>query len=324
MISMGFKEDLETILSASSQEQRHIWLFSATMGPDVRKVADKFLKEPRYVQVNRNEVLSSTVEQVFYAVRESNKLDILCKIVDFAENFYGIVFCQTKNLVADVTRCLTERGYKVDCLHGDKDQRSREHTINRFRNKQVSILVCTDVASRGLDVKDVSHVINYSIPRELESYVHRIGRTARSGKKGIAMSLVTPNQRYIVGQLEKITKSSIKEGILPSRKDIGVKKVTAVLENFKRQGDFGRALSLLGEDWKSTLKGMTSEEVASRFLSMSFADLFEDKEREKLNLGARPPKDHKERNRLKEKTAPWLRNKYSSPKKSRFHSHRPK
>ena len=227
--------------------------------------------------------------------------------------------------MVDLTRYLTERLYKVDCLHGDKDQRSRENTINAFRQRKVSILVCTDVTSRGLDVKDVSHVVNYSIPRELESYVHRIGRTARSGKKGIAMSLVTPSHRHLIGRLEQITKSKIKEGILPTRKDIGTKKVTAVLNNFKLQGNFGRAQVLLDESWKTTLSTMTVEEVASRFLSMSFPDLFEDKEREKYTLGApsqsreRAPKDQKERHRRDGKTPPWQRSKYSNPSKSSFH-----
>ena len=127
-------------------------------------------------------------------------------------------------MVVDLTRYLSERGYKTDCLHGDKDQWSREKTIAAFKEKRLQVLVCTDVASRGLDVKDVSHVINYSIPRELELYVHRIGRTARSGKKGIAMSLVTPSHRPFIARLEQITKSKIKEGVLPTRKDIGIKK----------------------------------------------------------------------------------------------------
>lgn len=348
MISMGFKEALETILQATSRETSHIWLFSATMSPEVRRVADTYLQSPRFVQSNRTEVLSNTVEQLFYATREANKPEILCKIIEAAHDFYGIVFCQTKALVVDLTRYLHEQGYKVDCLHGDKDQRSREHTTQAFRDKRVKILVCTDVASRGLDVKDVTHVINYSIPRELESYVHRIGRTARSGKKGIAISLVTPSHRHLIPRLEQITKSKIKEGILPTRKDIGIKKISGVFSRFKGQENFGRAQALFDEDWKKALAGMSAEEVAARFLAMSFPELFEDREREKLNLGAHqqrfvprqeqgrpqqqkqvrsetghysPRKEFKPRqgkgsdrskDQYEKKTPPWKRNKYSA------------
>lgn len=283
MISMGFKDDLETILQ--NMPKSNVWLFSATMSQGVRRVADNYLKQPQVVQVNRVEVLSNTVEQVFYATRDANKPEILCKIIEAAEDFYGIIFCQTKVLVIDLTQYLTERGYKVDCLHGDKEQRARERTIQAFRDRRVTILVCTDVASRGLDVKDVTHVINYSIPRELDSYVHRIGRTARSGKNGIAISLVTPSHRHLINRLEHMTKSKIKEGVLPTRKDIGTKKVNAVLEKFKSQKSFAKAQELLSEDWKKTVSQMKPEEIASRFLMLNFPDLFDDKDKERLNLG---------------------------------------
>ncbi len=286
MISMGFKDDLETILKSAPRETSKIWLFSATMSSEVRRVADKYLRTPKVIQVNRTEVLSATVEQLYYATRESNKPDILCKIIDAAEDFYGLVFCQTKALVVDLTSYLSERGYKVDNLHGDKDQRSREATTQAFRDRRVQILICTDVASRGLDVKDVSHVINYSIPRELDSYVHRIGRTARSGKKGTAISLVTPSHRHLIGRLETMTKSKIKEGILPTRKDIGSKKVTAVLDKFNNQGAFSKAMELLDQSWKESLAKMTAEEVASRFLMMNFPDLFAaEGDRDRVTLG---------------------------------------
>jgi len=285
MISMGFKDDMDVILGKAPKEQSKTWLFSATMSGDVRKVADRHLKNPKFVQVNRSEVLSTTVEQIFYACRDSNKPDILCKIIEAAHDFYGIVFCQTKLLVVDLTRYLSEQGYKVDNLHGDKDQRSREQTTQAFRDRRVKILICTDVAARGLDISDVTHVINYSIPRELESYVHRIGRTARGGKKGVAISLVTPSHRHLIMRLEKMTKSKIKEGVLPTRKDIGTKKVKKILSEFNGQVNFGRAQELLDPDWISSLAGMTVEEVAARFISMSFPSLFEDKEREKHNLG---------------------------------------
>lgn len=281
MISMGFKDDLETILKASPREESQIWLFSATMSKEVRRVADTYLRNPKQVQVNRTEMLSNTVEQLYYFTRESDKPEILCKLIESAEDFYGIVFCQTKALVTDLTQYLQERGYKVDCLHGDKDQTARERTMQAFRTKRVSMLICTDVASRGLDVKDITHVINYSIPRELDIYVHRIGRTARSGKSGIAMSLVTPSHRQLIGRIESMTKSRMKEGKIPSRRDIGAKRALKILGQFKEQNAFPKAIDLLGEEWKQTVAEMSPEEIVGRFLVLNSPDLFIEREEPK-------------------------------------------
>ncbi len=271
MISMGFKKDMDKILSRVSNA--NTWLFSATMSTEVRKVADKFLKDPKHVQVNRVEMLSATVEQVFYPVREANKPEIVCKLIDAAEDFYGLIFCQTKSMVQTLTHLLTERGYRADCLHGDRDQSARERTMRSFREHKVNILVCTDVASRGLDVKDVSHVMNYSLPRELDSYVHRIGRTARSGQNGIAMSLVSPSQRELVFRIERMTKSKMREGAIPTRKEIGQKKINKMFETFMAQ-PFERAQTLLTKEWSEALANMPVDEIAARFLTMSFKDLF--------------------------------------------------
>ncbi len=274
MISMGFKDDLETILGSVPPGMSNTWLFSATMSPDVRKVADKYLKSPKHVQVNRTEVLPENIEQIYYCTQESNKPEVLCKLIDAADDFYGIVFCQTKSLVQDLTQYLKGRSYSVDCLHGDMEQPARERTMQSFRDRKVSVLICTDVASRGLDVRDITHVINYSIPRELDSYVHRIGRTARSGKAGFAMSLVTPSHRGLIGRIEKMTKSRMNEGKIPTRKDIGARKVTAALTKYQAQANFARAVELMGPVWKTAIAGQSVEEVAGRFLTLMYPEVF--------------------------------------------------
>ena len=300
MISMGFKEDLETILGSSPRETSNIWLFSATMSREVRRVADEYLRNPRQVQVNRTEVLSGTVEQIYYMTSESNKPEVLCKLVEAAEDFYGLVFCQTKSLVADLTRYLTERRYRADCLHGDMDQNARERTMQAFRDRKVNLLVCTDVASRGLDVKDVTHVINYSLPRELDSYVHRIGRTARSGKTGFALNLVTPSHRGLIGRIEKATKSRMNEGRIPTRKDIGLKKISQTLVRFQEQKSFARAIELMDKPWKDAIAQMSGDEIAGRLLSMMYPEVF-NAEREAKTEAAAPnpnaayPKRHEYR-----------------------------
>ncbi len=274
MISMGFKEDMETILKSVDKELSNRWLFSATMSPAIRRVSDQFLKNPQMVQVNRTEMLSSTVEQYFYMTHEANKPDVLCKLIDAAEDFYGVIFCQTKALVVELTRYLAERGYKSDSLHGDMSQSAREIAMQAFRDRRVRILICTDVASRGLDVKDITHVVNYSIPRELDSYVHRIGRTARSGKAGVALSLVTPSHRHLIGKIERLTKSKMNEGVIPTRKAIGIKKIALLLGQFQEQPGFERALEAMDDSWKNAVSRMGPEEVAARFLSIMYPWVF--------------------------------------------------
>ncbi len=278
MISMGFKKDLDKILSSVPRASSQIWLFSATMGPNVRNVADRFLRSPQRVQINNKEVLSRTVEQIAFLTKEANKSEILCKIIESAEDFYGLVFCQTKSMVTTLTQTLNAKGYRVDCLHGDRDQGQRERTLKAFRERRIQVLVCTDVASRGLDVKDVTHVVNYSLPRELESYVHRIGRTARSGKSGVAISLVTPAQRELLGRIERRTQSRITIGQIPTRKELGQKKVKAIFESFKNQPFAHRAAELLDSSWREALSAMTAEDIAARFLVMTYPDLFNDRQ----------------------------------------------
>ncbi len=291
MISMGFKEDLEKILEAVPREESNIWLFSATMSREVRSVSDEYLRKPKVVQSNRTEMLPSTIEQYYFLTHEANKPEILCKLIDAYDNFYGLVFCQTKSLVTDLTRYMQERGYKVDCLHGDKDQKARERTMNDFREKNVSMLICTDVASRGLDVKDITHVINYSIPRELDNYVHRIGRTGRSGKTGIAMSLVSASNRRQIGLIERMTKSRMLEGKVPTRREIGAKKLARVMPKFQEQLNHLRAVEILDPAWKETIAAMTGEEIAGRFLAMLFPEIFNDNDRPQMARTAQPERD---------------------------------
>jgi ATP-dependent RNA helicase DeaD len=288
MISMGFKEELEEILKGVPREKARFWLFSATMSPAVRKVADTYLRKPKQAQVNRTEMLSSTVEQGYYIVREGDKPEVLCKLLDLADDFYGLVFCQTKALVMDLTSFLNTKGYKVDSLHGDKSQDERERAMKAFRDRKVKLLVCTDVASRGLDVKDLTHVINYSIPKETELYVHRIGRTARGGKSGIALSLVSPAFRPLINRLEYLTKTKLKELKVPGRREVAEKKISRLLKSFNEQKHFEKAVELLGEDWAQAAGDMTLGEVIGRFITMIMPELFDERPPEKPLVAPTP------------------------------------
>ncbi len=288
MISMGFKEDLEKVLDAAPKGQANIWLFSATMGREVRGVADAYLKDPQKVQINRTEMLPATVEQIFYKVHEYDKPEVLCKVIDVNDDFYGIVFCQTKALVADLTGFLLSKGYRVDCLHGDLDQTSRDRVMKAFRDHKIAVLIATDVACRGLDVKDITHVVNYSIPRELDNYVHRIGRTGRSGKKGVALSFVTASHRELIGRIERMTSSRMVEGSVPTQKEITLRKIAKVQENFDTQGPQARTVNLMPQEWKDSLESMSKEEIAGRFLTLLLPDLFAEKKTEERMADSRP------------------------------------
>lgn len=293
MISMGFQEDLEKVLEAAPRDKSNIWLFSATMGNEVRHVADAYLRNPGKVQVNRTEMLPDTVEQIFYKTHEYDKPQLLCKIMDLAEDFYGIVFCQTKALVADLNQFLLSKGYRVDCLHGDLDQTARDRVMKNFREKNISILIATDVACRGLDVKDITHVVNYSIPRELDNYVHRIGRTGRSGKKGLALSFVTYSHRELIGRIERMTKSQMTEGKVPTQKEIFLKKIANVQKAFETDGPQGRTLAMMPADWKTSLEEMSKEDIAARFLTLLLPDLGKPVKEEKM-ADSRPAPQVKE------------------------------
>ena len=297
MISMGFREELEAIMKGVARDKSRIWLFSATMSGPVRKMADAFLRHPKHVQVNRTEVLSATVDQQWLPARESEKPELVCKLIDAAEEFYGLVFCQTKALVMDLTQHLVARGYRADCLHGEKAQVERERTMKAFRDKKLDVLVCTDVASRGLDVKELTHVINYSIPRETELYVHRIGRTARSGKAGVAISLVTPANRGMLPIVERVTKSKIREGRIPSRREVALKKIGRILPRFMApaEKDVNRVIELLGTDWQDAVAEMSAGEMIARFLLILAPDaLAEGGTLTSLpSIAAKPPTHHR-------------------------------
>lgn len=278
MISMGFKEELEKILQACPKERGVKWLFSATMSKEVRRVAETYLRQPKQVSVNKTEMLSATVSQQYITCSESEKPGIVCRLIDAADAFYGLVFCQTKALAVELDGYLRQRGYKVDCLHGDKSQAERERTMKAFRERKLSLLICTDVASRGLDVKDVTHVINYSIPRELDAYVHRIGRTARSGKHGVAVSLVTPFNRGLIPRIEHMTKSKLSEVSAPDRKAVAAKKVARLLESFLAETRHEKAAELLGPDWEAAVAPMDLRELIARFVALLAPDLFAERD----------------------------------------------
>ncbi|CAI1493402.1 Superfamily II DNA and RNA helicase [Thermococcus nautili] len=201
MLDMGFQEDIEAIFRATPREKR-VMMFSATMPMDVLLLAKKYMKNPEVVIVSRDELVPGEVEQEFIEAVPARRYGILKKIL--SEDFYGIIFCQTKVETRELAERLRKDGFRAEALNGDMSQPSRERTFGRFKRGKTEILVATDVAARGLDVPEISHVVNYSIPMNAEQYIHRIGRTGRMGKKGKAITFIAPGElrrlRYIARQ----------------------------------------------------------------------------------------------------------------------------
>lgn len=215
MLDMGFVEDIETILGACPSERQTL-LFSATMKRGVSSLARKFMKDFVTVAVKASEVTVPTIEQEYYEVSENHKLDVLTRLLDIQNPELAIVFGRTKRRVDELTNALQTRGYAADGLHGDLSQKQRDTVMGKFREGGLEVLVATDVAARGLDVSGVTHVYNFDIPQDIDSYVHRIGRTGRAGKSGIASTFVTPREMDHLHQIERITRSRIMKRPLPT------------------------------------------------------------------------------------------------------------
>ncbi len=214
MLSMGFEEDLQFILESTHQQAEtknrrascQTWLFSATMGPGIRRILNRYLTEPKIIeQITENQGVSNTLEHQFLAVKTGFKPYALLQILKTIENFYGIVFCQTKKEVSELEQLLMQNNVACMSLHGDKVQKDRERVLKLLKDEKFQVLIATDVAARGLDVKNLRHVVHYSLPIEIESYVHRSGRTGRNGEEGLVISLLDPTDFARLNRLRRTT-----------------------------------------------------------------------------------------------------------------------
>lgn len=233
MLKMGFIDDIELILDCSSKE-RMVYLFSATMPDRIKKLSKKYMKNQEIVEAKKRLTNKDLIEQSFYKVKQSEKFDVLNNIINAEDFFYGIIFCRTKADVDNITSLLKKSGNEVDCIHGDIQQSKREKILDKFRNSKINILVATDVAARGIDVANLSHVINFNLPEDVETYTHRIGRTGRAGNKGKAISLITPGEMRRVSLIEKELGVKIESKKVPSKeevKKISNKKILTEIDN---------------------------------------------------------------------------------------------
>ncbi|MFP4557094.1 MAG: DEAD/DEAH box helicase [Bacteroidales bacterium] len=275
MLNMGFIDDIESILSHTPKEKRML-LFSATMPTRIVKLAQKFMNSPKQLSAGNQHKATDLADQIYFEVRKPDKFDALTRIIDIEPEFYGLVFCRTRVDVDDLSSKLSERGYSCEGLHGDISQAQREKTLKKFRNKVINILVATDVAARGIDISDLTHVINYSLPQDPDSYIHRIGRTGRAGKEGTAITFITPDEYRKFVYFQKAIKSNIRKEVLPGAQDvIEMKKVRireelqTIVESESYQDYLGMAEDLLE---------VNSPEVAlASLLRMAFKSQLEER-----------------------------------------------
>ena len=228
MLNMGFVEDIENIFEKANKEAQ-ILMFSATMPKPILKIASDFMGNYEVIEEENNEELPILQEQFFWMVSEKDKIEALSRLIDISEDFYALVFCQTKIDTDEVAKALEQRHYQVAALHGDIPQSIREKILLRFRDKHIKILVATDVAARGIDVEGLTHVVNYALPFDSAVYTHRIGRTGRAGKTGIAVSFVRPNEIKKMEYIKRATNFNIKEEKIPSIKEVLENKRTRLL-----------------------------------------------------------------------------------------------
>jgi ATP-dependent RNA helicase DeaD len=219
MLNMGFVEDIETILKSSPKTRRTV-LFSATMPSHIERLAKQYMNEYEIISVMSDQISRANIQQMYFEVSQSDKFEALFRIIDVEDSFYGMVFCRTKIDADEIAHKLANRGCRSEAIHGDLSQGQREKVLQKFRSKQITTLVATDVAARGIDVDNLTHVINYSLPQDPESYVHRIGRTGRAGKSGIAITLITPSEYRKLTSIQRIANATITKQKVPNVADV--------------------------------------------------------------------------------------------------------
>ncbi|AEA34384.1 DEAD/DEAH box helicase [Hippea maritima] len=266
MLNMGFIDDIKEILTHTNPT-KNMFMFSATMPEEIKRLAKQYMKKPEFVRIEKSKMLTS---QIYFEVKEQDKFEALCRIRDAVEDFYGLIFCKTKVDAQNVANKLIDRGYYADAIHGDLSQDKRERILKRFRDKKINMLVATDVAARGIDIDGLTHVINYSMPQDAESYIHRIGRTGRAQKKGIAITFVSPSEYRKLRLIQKLAKAEIKKEKLPSiqqaieYKKLSVKKAIEDVELNKNDGDYlTMAEELLGQN--------DAELIIAKLLKLKFS-----------------------------------------------------
>src|SRR5882757_8416826 len=269
MLNMGFQEDIEFILQ-NTPKRDSTWLFSATMPPEIRRVSKKYMKSPVEVTVGKVNTANKSVDHQFYITSAQHRYQALKRLIDFNPGIYGIIFTRTKADAQDIAEKLTREGYDIDALHGDLTQQQRDKVMGEFREKTLQLLIATDVAARGIDVKDITHVINYELPDDMEVYTHRSGRTGRAGNTGICMSIIHSREIGRLRQIERIIQVPMHKLEIPTGKDVCRKQffhfMDKLLQTDISHGDYESYVPMLAEKFADVSK----EDVLKRVAAMEF------------------------------------------------------
>ncbi len=297
MLNMGFQEDINDILSTTPDDKK-TWLFSATMPSEVRRIAKNYMDNPVELTMGTKNAGSANVEHEYYIVRARDKYAALKRIVDFNPEIFAVVFCKTKLDTQDVAEHLIKDGYNADALHGDLSQQQRDKVMQRFRERNMQLLIATDVAARGIDVKDVTHVVNYALPDEIESYTHRSGRTGRAGKNGISICIINSKEVGKIRQLERIIGKQFTKAELPTGFDVCEKQLFSLVHKVHNVEVNNEQIDQYIPRIMDEFAELTKEEVIKRFASLEF-NRFLDYYSKAPDLNAAVADDRNERDRVR-------------------------
>ncbi len=270
MLNMGFIEDMEEIMAHTNQDKSTL-MFSATIPQRIKQLAKKYMDGYILLEDKTEQLATDLTDQIYFEVRNSDKFEALCRIIDIEDEFYGLIFCRTKIDVDNLVSHLIDRGYDAEPIHGDISQPQRERTLEKFRKQRVNILVATDVAARGIDVSNLTHVINFHLPQDPESYVHRIGRTGRAGNQGTAITFITPHEYHRLMSIQRFSGSDIRKSSLPKVEDIINAKRRKILDEL-----LGLIVNKVDDRYykwaKKLLKDLHPTEIVAALLSYTFSE----------------------------------------------------
>ncbi len=269
MLNMGFKEDIDAILDATP-DTKNVWLFSATMPKEVAAIAKNYMTDPLEVAMGHKNQSNENIEHIYYTVKERDRYDALKRLIDASPEIFGLVFCRTRNETATVAEKLAKDGYSAEPLHGDLSQAMRDRVMDRFRERSIQLLVATDVAARGIDVDNITHVINYNLPDDIENYTHRSGRTARAGRQGKSLVLINARENYKIKAIERQIRMTFASALIPEASEIcGIqlnKLISKVKEIEVKENDIAPFLPAIMADFEE----LSKEEVIKKFISAEF------------------------------------------------------
>ena len=274
MLNMGFQEDLTEILEKTPVDKK-TWLFSATMSSEVRRIAKRYMREFEEVAVGPVNSAAAAIQHQYCVVHSKDRYAALKRFVDADSELFGIVFCRTKHETQDLAAALVKDGYNADAIHGDLSQAQRDHVMGRYRARSLRLLIATDVAARGIDVKDVTHVFHFDLPGEAENYTHRSGRTGRAGRAGISLSIIGVRDVNKIRQLERVLKTHFTYVRVPGGAEIGKQQVKAYMKRLKSVEVDSEGLEELLSEARADLMNFSQEELIDRFMSLTFNRIIE-------------------------------------------------